>query len=224
MAFEMSGQMAPRNPHFHRKIGFTEQIEHWYNKPLFMKTLLKKHWPLIGLGALLVLVSFYLIRSGKEIVRGPMVRNIISGEGLSLKDIHYTQDDPDRGFKWVLDAKEVKFSEDRSNITFIEFRLKVEPENRPSFKLKGKRGDYSRDSGEINLWGELEGLSENGYRITTEYMLINEKKGQLRTDKPVKISGPFFTVTGRGLFVDMEKEKLKIFSDVTTIIDKESML
>ena len=189
-----------------------------------MKSSLTRQWPLIGLGLVVALVAFYLIRSGKEYTQRSFLWEAMSGDGAKLKDIHYTQDDPDKGLKWVLDAREVRFSEDKKSILFHDFHLKMEPENRPYFELNGKRGDYSRDSGEINLWGNLEGFSGNGYRIVTEHLLINEKRGHVSTEKPVKIFGPFFSVAGQGLFVDLEKERLRILSDVTTILDQGSLI
>jgi len=189
-----------------------------------MINLLKKQWPLVGLAILLVIVAFYVLRSGKEIIQNSLIKEIVPGEGLKLKDIHFSQDDPDKGLKWVLDAKEVRFSGDRSSVYFNDFQLRVEPENRPFLRVKGKRGDYSRDSGEINLWGDLEGFSGDGYRIVTEHILINEKLRYLSTEKPVKIFGSFFSVKGRGLFIDLEKERVKIASNVTATVNKESLI
>ena len=173
---------------------------------------------------MLAAVAFYLVRSGKEFIQDPLIRGVMSGEGVKLKDIQYTQDDPDKGLKWVLNAGEVRFSEDRKSIFFKDFHLKVIPENRPFFELKGRKGDYLRDSGEINLWGDLEGFSGNGYRIVTEHLMINEKLGHVSTDEPVKIFGPFFSVSGKGLIMDLEKESAKILSDVTTTIEQESLI
>ena len=188
-----------------------------------MIILLKKYWPLIAIGALLIVVSFYLLKPSKEVVQGPVEEVSSPKEGLNLKDIHYTQDDPEARIKWVLDAKEVNFSEDRNVIIFHDFRLEVAPEDKPWFKLNGQKGEYSRDSGDMKLWGNLEGSSQNGYRITTELIQINEKQGHMKTDKPVKIFGPFFSVKGRGLFIDLEKETVEILSNVTTIISEESL-
>jgi len=189
-----------------------------------MKRSLLRQWPLIGLGLVLAAVAFYLVRSGKEFIQDPLIRGVMSGEGVKLKDIQYTQDDPDKGLKWVLNAGEVRFSEDRKSIFFKDFHLKVIPENRPFFELKGRKGDYLRDSGEINLWGDLEGFSGNGYRIVTEHLMINEKLGHVSTDEPVKIFGPFFSVSGKGLIMDLEKESAKILSDVTSTIEQESLI
>ena len=188
-----------------------------------MISLFKRQWPLIAVGIFLAWVVFYLIRSGMGSIQVPRINGSVLGEGLRLEDIHYTNDHGEKGLKWVLDAKEVRFSGDRNNIFFHDFQLRAEPNNRSWFKLKGKKGDYSRRSGEIKLWGGLRGYSENGFKIRTEDIFINEKKEHLNTDKPVKIVGPSFTVEGKGLFVNLKKERLQIMSDVITVLESESL-
>ncbi len=169
----------------------------------------------------LAAVGFYIFQGLRGPAQGPVARDILSGEGLQLKDIHYVQDNPDEGLKWILDAEEVRFSEDRRSIKFRHFQLEVQPERRAAFRLKGERGDYSRETGVIQLWGGLEVTTATGYSMHTGHVLIDEKKRHLRSDESVRISGPFFTVSGQGLFVDLEKEKLKILSGVTAIFEKE---
>jgi len=187
-----------------------------------MKILLKRHWPLLGLGMLLAVVAFYLLKSGKG-GGETAIKEIIMGEGLMLKDIHYAQDNPEKGILWALDAQEMKSSGDKSLISFKGFRLKVQPKDGPPTELTGAKGDYSRDSGEINLWGNLEGVSGNGFKVTADHLLIHEKSGKITSDKPVKMMGPGFTVEGQGLFFDLKNETLKILSSVTATIEKEAI-
>lgn len=180
---------------------------------------MKRHWPLLALGTLILVVAFYLARSGKELVRTKaLLKNMVSGEGLNLKDIHYRQDDPEDKVKWMLDAEEVQFSEDKKTIKFQNFELKVEPEGRPGLKLSGKRGNYSKDTDSIELWGDLRGFYGDNYQIFTEYLLVTDNLGKVSTQKPVEIIGPFFTVNGRGLFADLTDQRMKILSDVTTTL------
>jgi len=166
-------------------------------------------------------IGFYLVNSKKEILQGPSFTDVVLDEGLKLKNIHYAHDNPDDKVKWVLDAKEVKFSQDREHISFKDFRLKLEPENKPSIELEGKRGEYDKSAGKISLQGNLLGYTDNDYKIMTDHILYNQKEGFLKTDEPVKIIGPFFSVSGNGLYFNLEREFLKILSGVTTLIDRK---
>jgi len=176
----------------------------------------------MGLGALLLVVALYLAGSGKELVKtASILKDMGSGEGLKLKDIHYRQDDPEDKVKWVLDAREVQISEDKRMIRFYDFYLRLEPEGKPGFKLSGKRGNYSKDSEKIELWGDVEGSYGAKYQIATDYLLVSDHLERLSTDRPVSISGPFFDVKGEGLLADMTNETIRILSNVTTTL-KES--
>jgi LPS export ABC transporter protein LptC len=189
-----------------------------------MNKFLRKHWPVLGIGVLLTVVGFYLFGAQGRFLAKPILGDILSKEGIRLADIHYTQDNPDQGTKWVLDAEEVTFSKDRKFMSFNNFLLNVESKDRPSIKLKGKTGDYDTRSGVINLRGDLQGDTENGYRIMTEQMTYKNKDGFLKTDKPVKIVGPLFSVEGTGLLFNLEKKTLKINRDVITVLKKGAFI
>jgi len=187
-----------------------------------MKTVLKRHWPLLGVSLLLLLVAFYFARSGKELLKTTaLLKDMVSGEGLQLNDIHYRQDDPDEKVKWVLDAERVQLSEDKKIIRFYNFALKVEPEGRRGFRLSGQRGIYYKDDGRIELRGDLKGFYDKTYQIFTEHLVISDNLGRVATEEPVKIAGPFFLVEGRGLAADLTQEKITICSDVTTTLKEK---
>ena len=178
---------------------------------------------MMGLVVLLTLISYYLIKSRHEIMEDLILTAQVSDKGLKLENIHYIQNSPDEGVKWVLEAKEVEFSRDRTIMSFRHFRLKLNPKNRTAIQLKGEGGDYDKRSSELNLRGDLQGQTENGYRIFTDHILYSQKEGYLKTDKPVKIIGPFFSMAGQGLYLNLDGETLSIMSDVTTLINRESL-
>jgi len=186
-----------------------------------MKMHLRTYWPLLGIGVLLIIIIFYIIKGRDEGGYESTTSDTESGEGLRLKDIHYTQDDPDESIKWTLDAKEVLFSKDKQLIFFKKFRLILKPDKKPSIELKGAAGQYDKNSGEINVRGGLQGYFDNGYKINTEHLLYNRKEGSLKTNGPVRIRGPFFSVNGHGLYMDIQKEIIRIVSGVTTQLDMD---
>ena len=183
-----------------------------------------KYLPVLGIIALLAVIGFFLIKAVHEDVEDEVFTELPTTEGLRLENIQFIQDNPDEGARWILDANEVMMSEDRQHMSFNRFHLKLEPENNYSIDLVGTSGDYDRTADEINLHGNLEGHTENGYRISTDHILFRQKDGNLSTDGPVEINGPFFSVTGRGLRINLEKETIRILSNTKTFIKKGSLL
>ena len=179
----------------------------------------------MGIIALLALIGFFLIKAGHKGkgVEDTVLTDLVPDEGL-INNFHYIQDNPDEGAKWILDADEVRFSKDRQHISFNKFHLKLEPENNFAIELSGAEGDYDKTSDEINLRGVLEGHTENGYRISTDHILYQQKEGNLKADGPVEITGPFFSVRGRGLHVNLEKETIRIIHDTQTLIERGSLI
>ncbi|MBW2029428.1 MAG: LPS export ABC transporter periplasmic protein LptC [Deltaproteobacteria bacterium] len=184
---------------------------------------LKKHWPVLGILLVLGAVAFYLFGSGADFFAKRGLTILSDGfleEGIKLENISYTQDNPEEKLRWTLDAKEVTFSKDRQFMTFKDFRLKLETTERPSLRLEGKRGEYDRKSGLITLRDDLKGYTDNGYSFFTDLMVYNNKEGTVKTDKPIRIVGPFFSVTGQGLTLSLEREVLQVHESITTIANR----
>jgi LPS export ABC transporter protein LptC len=206
-----------------RRLGFTQKTLIWYTY-CRMSKFLKKHWPLAGIGFLLALVGFYFIQAQKDAIKKFVPFEVDFEQGVKLENIHYTQDDPDEKVKWMLDATQVTFTKDKRFIHFKDFRLRLEPENRPSLEFEGLKGVYDKKAGIMTLNGNLRGRTDHGYSIVTEGAVYRQKEGDIESDDPVKITGPFFSVKGQGLYVNLEKEILVIRSRVTTSIDHKALI
>lgn len=188
-----------------------------------MSAFLRKNWPLLGIAILVVTVLFYLGRSRKEVVGEPALPGV-AAEGVKLENMHFTHESTGEGVRWTLDAQEVKISEDRHQISFTNFLLKLEPQNRQVVHLEGKTGHYDKTAGRLLLRGDLRGRTEDGYTLATESAVYNQNEGRLTSDEQVSITGPFFSVEGRGLAYDVGAEVLEIKSDVKTKITGESWI
>ena len=181
-----------------------------------MAVFLKRHWPLIGVAAVIAAAGFFFLHSLMGDEKRALFGGFTPGEGLRLKRIHYTHEDPERGLRWVLDAAQVTFSEDRNLMIFNDFLLTLEPVSRPAMTLSGERGEYEKLSGLITLTGNVDAETADGYRILSERLLVHEKDRTVRTDLPVTLIGPFFSVDGTGLLIDLHNESLEVHSQVTT--------
>ena len=187
-----------------------------------MKKALKKIWPLIGIGGLILFAGIHILLAQRESPAGSAPSDKGAAEGMRLEDIHYSHADPDSKTTWLLDAAEVTFSKDRRFISFRDFRLKVQPLDKPRLDLTGQRGEYDTETGELVMQGALRGKTDNGYTFETEYAVYNQKKGDLETHEPVVITGPFFSIRGRGLSLDVNREIIRIHSEVTTLIKNQT--
>ncbi len=165
-----------------------------------------------------------MIKAPKKFTEDQFLLETVAGDGLKMTNIHYIQNNPLEGVKWILDAREGASSKDMQRISFKTFRLKLEPQNGSSMELKGKSGEYDKRSNEINLRGDLYGMIDDEYKIFTDQLIIQQKEGYLRTEEPVRVIGPFFSIEGKGLFLNFEEETLRILSNVTTRIDRTSLV
>ena len=187
-----------------------------------MKIGFKKQWPLAGIGILMAVVIFFM--HGAEEGGDNKEERVepLAGEGLKLKNIHFTEDSSESEVKWELFAKEVKFSQNRQFLTFWDFTLKLKSRDKPGVALVGRRGDYNKESGEITLREGLQGETENGFSMTAEHLLYNQQKGTIHSEKPVRIFGPSISVSGNRLHLDIEEEILTLGSGVTTFIRQDA--
>lgn len=180
-----------------------------------------KYLPLAGIIILFMAIGYFLIKAGYKGGNNAVLNEVLPEAGLTIKNFHSSQDDPDEGTSFVLDADEGTYSQDKQRVMLNNFRLKLELSNSASMEIKGNRADYDTNSKVINLSGNLQGNSSDGFKIFTEHLTYKQKEGVLKTDEPVRITGPFFSMTGKGLLCYPEKEQFEIISDVTTLIEQD---
>ncbi len=176
-----------------------------------------KYLPIAGILILLCIIGYYLIKAGYKGIN-PVLSELIPETVLTVKNFNTSQHDPDEGTGFVLDADEGTWSQDRQRVSLKKFRLKLEPADSPTMEIKGNKADWDTVSNIINLSGDLRGEGGN-YRIFTEYLSYEQKDGILKTDEPVRITGPFFSMSGKGLIFYTEKETFEIVSDITGMIE-----
>jgi len=177
-----------------------------------------KYLPVAGILLLLCITGYFFVRTAYKGDKIPLFSDLPPEAALTVKDFQAYPDNADEGTRYVLEADEGIYSQDRERISLNSFLLKLEPQNSPPMEIRGNKADWDTVSKVIILSGDLKGDGPKGYRIFTDKLTFEQDEGILKTDEPVKITGPFFIMTGKGLLCDPESETFKILSDVTTLM------
>ena len=169
----------------------------------------------------IVIVAGYII-SGSDIVLNLGKHQIAAedqNEGLNLQEASYSHETDE--MKWNIDAAKVQFSRDQQNINFTDFLLTISSKNRSPFRVRGENAFYDRTSGTIYMSGNVTGESDDGYKLETDRVSVNEQTKEMKSDAFVKITGPFFTVTGSGFEGQLAQQRFRIMSETNANINKE---
>ena len=176
--------------------------------------------PLMGVIILLSVIGFFLVESEKEGVEELNREEAAPATDISAKKFKVAQPDSDKGITWTLEADEGEYSLENAVGRFKKFRIKLHTEDGLDFELEGNRGEFDIEKNEVNFSGALKGKTRNGY-LSTERLMFQGKEGSLKSDEVVTFVGPFFEMTGKGLFMDLKKETLEILKDQNSTFDKE---
>jgi len=174
-------------------------------------------WPIAGIIILLLIVAAFIITGPRRDQVSTPASTLVPGEALTMSEVRYDQDHED-GEGWELVAKEAHFFDATQLVSLKEVLLTLDSPPNNSYRIKGNEGDYCRKSEEIVLKGNVVGNSSNGYQIETSQLTYKQKEELVVTDKPVRMSGPFFKVEGDGLSVDLRSSRFKVWKNVYTTI------
>jgi LPS export ABC transporter protein LptC len=180
----------------------------------------KKYLPIAGIVILFMVLGYFLARTpGSKGINKTTINELPPDAGLTGKTLHLVEDHPEEGYKFILDADQATSSQDEERISLTGVGLRFERRNGLTMEIKGAQGNFNKSLNEISLRGDVQGYSSNGYSLSTENIVYNQKEGVLKTDEPVKMLGPFFSMSGKGFLFNPEEDKFRIISNVMTIID-----
>ena len=180
-------------------------------------------WPIAGIVILLVIVAAFMIKGPRLAQVSTATSTLVPGESLTMSEVKYDQDHDD-GKGWELIAKEAHFFDTTQVVSLKDVLLRLSSPTDNSYTIRGNEGDYCRKTEEIVLKGDVVGRSASGYQIETSQLTYNQKEESVVTDRPVKMSGPFFKVKGDGLSLDLRSNRFKVWRNVYTTITGGDLL
>jgi LPS export ABC transporter protein LptC len=164
----------------------------------------------LGVMALLV---WQTIRPSKETTTS--TKRPEETASLKLDRIHYLE--TREGIKeWELDADSASYFKDEETILLQKVRATFFGKNHETYFLVAEKGKFHTQTKVIEIFAGVKIDSSHGYHMETHSLTYSADRKLLRTDDPVEINGPEFYMTGKGMIVDLNQERLKVLGGVRT--------
>jgi LPS export ABC transporter protein LptC len=140
-----------------------------------------------------------------------------SAADLKLDRLRYTE--TREGVKeWELEASSAQYFKEEGTIVFDKVKATFFGKNQETYFLEGEKGRLNTQTKAIEVFDGVKLKSSNGYQMSTRSLRYQADKRELSTADPIEMSGPDGTITGIGLIVYLEQQRMKILNQVTTIL------
>jgi len=183
----------------------------------------KVKFVLIAIASLtLILVMVALVRN--SLISHDTIRldSLLPPKGVDMQigDIHYEQTDKNASKEWELDAKSAQYFKGESKIVLQSIELTFFSGEGKAYKLTADHGELYTDSKDVKVSGNVIFLTAEGYHVQADSFKYNAEERKIYTNDRVHISGKELVMTGKGMVVDLETEKLYILEEVKALEKK----
>lgn len=142
------------------------------------------------------------------------------GVDMQLDNVHYEQTDRDASKEWELNAKSAQYFKGENRIVLQSIELTFFSKEGKVYKLTADNGELYTDSKDVKVSGNVFASTEEGYQVQTDSFHYNAEERKLFTNDRVTLKSKELVMTGKGMVVDLEKEKLYILGDVKALEKK----
>jgi len=162
-------------------------------------------------------LAFYFVKNFTQREINLKFKDINIKSDLKLQKVHVIEKKRDRK-EWELEADSTEMF-NKENITILKnVRLKFFPENREEITVVGKKGKFNNNTKNMEIYGNVVVSSNDGYSLKTNSLRFTSSTKVVETDDPVEISKDGLSIIGKGLFSQLDKQKLEIKRDVKAIL------
>jgi len=119
---------------------------------------------------------------------------------------------------WELEAR-VAQSFEAGNKTLLEdLRVTLYNHDGRTVTLRGDRGRIDDKTRDIEIEGGIVVTSSDGLRLRTNSLAYRHERREITTGAPVRIEGKGVEISGVGLRMDLESERISILGGVDSLI------
>ena len=132
---------------------------------------------------------------------------------LFIKDVHYTEVG-ESGNRLEINADSATFLKKENKARFDKVRMKLIQPDGKVYELTADRGSLQTDVKDVEIEGNVVIVSSGGDRFTTERLHYSDKEKKISTEDVVALKNPRFEVTGSGLVLLLNPERVTIGKNV----------
>ncbi|MGB9699385.1 MAG: LPS export ABC transporter periplasmic protein LptC [Thermodesulfobacteriota bacterium] len=135
---------------------------------------------------------------------------------LELKKVKYTE--TREGVKeWELEAFSVGYFQEEGIVVCEKVKATFFGQNEVSYTLTGLKGKFHMKTKIIEVSGGVKIDSTDGYHLRSPSIKYLAEKRELVTADLVQMEGPRLRVEGQGMIVDIDRQRVKILNQVSTV-------
>ena len=137
---------------------------------------------------------------------------------LALEDLHYTQNENGKRL-WTLDADKAEYLRDTKLAKLTTVKLLFYDRGKfGDVHLTADQGEMQQDSGQVDLVGHVVVTTGRGDRLKTDSLHYDDHTRRITTDDPVDVMTDQATLTGTGLQIDIDLERMIVKQDIRVVI------
>lgn len=135
---------------------------------------------------------------------------------LQLKKVKYTE--TREGVKeWELEAFSVGYFQEEGIVVCEKIKATFFGQNKVSYTLTGVQGKFHIKTKVIEVFGGVKIDSTDGYHLRSSSIKYLAERRELITTDLVEMEGPRFRVEGQGMIIDIDRQRVKVLSQVNTV-------
>lgn len=136
---------------------------------------------------------------------------------LKLDRLRYTET-RDGVKEWELEAASAHYFKEDGTVVLEKIRAAFFGKSQQTYSLEGEKGRFNTQTKAIEAFDGVKLETSDGYRLETRTLSYQADTRELSTGDPVEMQGPQGRISGTGLIVDLDEQRMKILGPVEVVL------
>ena len=150
--------------------------------------------------------------------KAPPVEGPASPADLKLDRLRYTET-RDGVKEWELEAASAQYFKEDGSVLLEKVRAAFFGKSMQTYSLEGEKGRFNTQTKTIEAFGGVRLETSDGYRMETQSLSYQADKRQLSTEDRVEMQGPQGKISGTGLIVHLDQQRITILGQVKVVLN-----